>query len=666
MCNLLALAGPLLSCYFLLRLFRPAGISERVLIFFCLLTAHVAALGYVLSYMDRLSDIRYWSVLGTGTALVSAAVFAWIRNARQSILPKLGPSHSKPVVTSVRDWYVLKLSCFEKLLLTPLMLTCLLLGILNLIVIIYTAPHNGDSMVCYLARVAYYLQHGNLNYFDANFSAQVVQPKNSSLWLLFTYLVSGRNENATQLVQFISYWVAVCSVYAISREVGGSKAQGIFAAMVSALLTEWLMEATTTQNDMIMTAFFGIITYSLLAFRQGSRSKYLILVALGTGLALGTKASAFLPLLSIGFITVYALLTARPRLLPRNSAILLGSTLAAICVFVLPSGYVDNYLRFGHPIGPKQAVTEHAFENVGQIARNGTKNVFRYGFDFLSLDGLPAVRVVREAQTVLRILPEEAMRGLGIDLETTDATVMPFKYSKAPMAHEDHSQWGALGFALVWIAVFLSVFGITRSPDIRVLSIAAVLLVLSESYVGPYDPWRGRHLIACAIFAVPAVGAFLQVKRSLAHAYLLLIVIIGCLSAVSAVVLRENGPLISLHAKGRVYTTSVFTLDRIGQLVRNDTSYYEAIKRLDSLVPDDATVAVALIENQYEYPLFGRHLTRTLIPINSFDRGLQPIPPTADFLVYQPEAFPYASPNDVHLGTHWYLRQLTDGNRGCP
>ena len=133
----------------------------------------------------------------------------------------------------------------------------------------------------------------------------------------------------------------------------------------------------------------------------------------------------------------------------------------------------------------------------------------------------------------------------------------------------------------------------------------------------------------------------------------------------SAVVLSDNSPLISM--RGRTSSiTSVFTLDRIGQLVRSDTSYYEAIKRFESLVPDDATVAVCLRENQYEYPLFGRHLTRTLIPINSFDRGLQPIPPTADYLIYNPEPFPYASSDDIHLGTDWYLRRLTDGNRGCP
>ncbi len=673
MLNVLALVGPLLSCYFLLRIFRPTETSESVLVFFCLLTAHITALGYVLSFMSHVSDIGYWSILGMGTALISAAAVVWTENARRFVLPKFRTPCSTHFATSIKSWYVHELSRFEKLLLTPLMLTALLLGILNLTVVFLAAPHNWDSMSYHLARVAYYLQHGNLSYFDANFWAQVCQPKNSTLLLLYTYLVSGRNENATQLVQFISYWVAVCSVYAISRKTGSNRTQSMFAAMVCALLTEWLMEATTTQNDMILTAFFGTTTCSLLTFRKERKSKYLILAALGIGLSVGTKASAFLPLVSIGLVASYALFTTKLRSVLRNSAILAGSTLVAISVFALPSGYAENYVRFGHPIGPKQVRTEHSYEGrpASWIAVNGTRNVVRFAFDFLSLDGLPGIGIVQKAQTILRSLPSKVMSRLGVDLVTSEGTRAPFCLSRTPKDHEDSSQWGVLGFSLVWVAVFLSVFGVFKSPDVRVLSIAAVLFFLCQAYAGPYDLWRGRYFITCAVFAVPAVSTFLETRSSLGRAYLILVIVVGCLSAVSAVVLRDNRPLISF--RGRTSSiTSVFTRDRIGQLTGSyGGKYYEAIKAFDSLVPSSATVAVCLSgglvgSDFQEYPLFGRHLTRTLIPINSFEKGLQPIPATADYLLYAQGTFPNACPDDILLGDDWYLRRLTDGNRGCP
>ena len=198
--NILALVGPLLSCYFLLRIFRPAGASECVLVFFSLLTAHVVTLGYMLSFMDRLGDITLWSILGIGAALISAAAVVWNGNSRQSVLPRFRSLYPTHVVGSIKNWYMLELSRFERLLLTPLILTCLLLGLLNLMVIIRTAPGNFDSMGYHLARVAYYLQHGNLSYFYANYWAQVVHPKNSSILLLYACLVSGRTELGCRLL----------------------------------------------------------------------------------------------------------------------------------------------------------------------------------------------------------------------------------------------------------------------------------------------------------------------------------------------------------------------------------------------------------------------------------------------------------------------------------
>jgi hypothetical protein len=545
----------------------------------------------------------------------------------------------------------------------------MLLGVINLAVILLSAPHNWDSMTYHLARVAYYLQHNSTEFFDANYWAQVVQPKNSALLLVFTYLVSGRNENLTQLVQFVSYWVAVCSVYAISRKAGSNRTGSIFAAAVSAMLIEWLMQATTTQNDLILTAFFGVMVYFLFAFRETREWKYLALTALGIGLSIGTKASSLPALLSVVLIALYAIFRSKINLRRQfgDFCILASCTLAAICLFALPSGYIENYLAFGNPSGPNSVTEIHTFEGqpVGYIAKNGTRNLLRYGFDFLSLDGLPPINPIREIQTWLRFLPKEIVSGLGLSLDTYEATRAPFEMQKMPTAHEDNSYWGIFGFGLVWIVVLLSLFGAIKSTDIRVLSLAAVVFLIAQAYLGPYDPWRGRYFTVCAVFAVPTIGIFLRAKNRFVRAYLVIIVLIGSLSATSAVVLRSNSSLVTFNYQ-ELHTTSIFTMDRIQQLTRNRTAYTEPLEAFDRLVPGDATVAVFLNENSFEYPLFGEYLTRTILPINSFTKGRQPIPSSADYLLYTQNGFPCTLTDDVHLGADWYLRRLTDTNRGCP
>ena len=652
----------LLSSYLLVRAAKPVGIVEFVLVFFCLSTAHITVWGYLLSSVNYLGDVRCWSALGMITVLASAAIAILNRDTRQSILPHGSFKSWKHYFTSVKNWYIEETSNFEKLLLTPLILVTVSMGALNLAIIVSTAPHNWDSMTYHLARVAYYLQHNNLDYYPANYWAQVVHPKNSTLLLLYSYLISGRNENMTQLVQFVSYWVSICGVYGISIKIGNSRTQSIFAAMVSALLIEWLMESTTTQNDMILAAYFGTTIYFLFAFKETHQRKYLALAALGIGLSVGTKASSFLVLPSVAVVACYVLFqmdTLQKRL--RNLAFFAACALLAIIVFALPAGYVENYRNFGNPMGPEQVRKEHSFEgkSIEYVARNGTKNVLRFGFEFLSVDGFPTIADVKKAQSLLRALPEGIVRSLGIDIETSEATIgPPFSSQKDPTTHEDTSYWGILGFALIWLVVLLSAIGVVKSCDTKVLSYAAILFLLAQAYAGPYDPYRGRYFIICAVFAVPTIGVSLQVKNKFIRAYLLLVVLIGCVSAISAVVLRPNSLPISISYQDK-HWHSVFAMDRIEQLMRTGRQYEGAIKEFERLVPGNETVAVFLYEDSYEYPLFGKYLTRTIIPINPFDKGLQPVPANANYVLYiYTEGFPYASSNDIHLGADWYLRRL--------
>jgi hypothetical protein len=47
-------------------------------------------------------------------------------------------------------------------------------------------------------------------------------------------------------------------------------------------------------------------------------------------------------------------------------------------------------------------------------------------------------------------------------------------------------------------------------------------------------------------------------------------------------------------------------------------------------------------------------------------KGPQPIPPAAEYLLYENSNFPCALSDDINLGEALYLRKLTTSNRGCP
>ncbi len=543
----------------------------------------------------------------------------------------------------------------------------ILIFLISLATVIFVAPHNWDSMTYHLARVAYYLQNGNLGYFDANYWAQAIHPKNSSLLFLFTYLVGGGNENLTQIVQLSSYVVAVFSIYSISRLLDFNKTESIFAALVSALLIEWLMEATTTQNDMILTALTGISVYFLLKFRSSGKLMHLVFVALTIALGLGVKASFTLVIPSISLIALYSLVKSHVTLSLslRNGLLFIGFLIIAVSALTIPSGPYDNYLQFGNPLGPEPVVKAHAFStsNSDFVIYHGTKNLLRYTIDFVSLDGLPSIAPVRRLQEWIRYPAAGINNRFGLNLEAQEATRYPFKLSKNPTSHEDTSYWGIWGFGLVFIALIFSITRFSSNTAYRVFVAATLFFFIAQSYSGPYDPWRGRYFVVCAVFSVPLVGLWLRTNNYFIRFYLIIVVFFGTTSSLSAVIFRGNSSVIQISSHDW-HLGSIFAMDRIEQLTRNRKNYTEPIRNFLTLVPPGSSIAVYLAGDQFEYPLFGEKLTRKLIPINSFDKGLQEIPVDANFLLYS-NGYPCPLSEDIFLGTDWHLRPLNDSNRIC-
>ena len=662
--GIFSLIAVAISSFLLTRLSRASGLADYVASFFTLFSGQLIAVGYILSWSRRIHLLESWVLGTTGLCLLVLTALFLRRGFRASCFRRLQfPSFS----TATAEFQYL--SVFEKRLLAILLATFVLVGILNFVVLVSTAPHNVDSMYYHLTRMGYYLQHGHLGYYDATYWAQIVHPKNSTILQVYAFLITGRNENLTQLIQFIAYSVAVVIVFGIAQRIGFRCFQSLFAALVFALLIQCVMQSTTTQNDILVALYAALAVYSLLSFHASNKRKYLLLAGLQLALAIGTKITAILALPSVFIVALFAFL---PRGLQKiqqslaNSAVFFLAFAFGICLFVLPSGYLENYLYFEHPLGPKIVRDEHnnVPANDDFALNSGSANLLRLGFDFLSVDGLPPVYPINRAQGFLRTGPARIMRLIGLDLEKTNSGWRHFWYEQPPVANEDDSFLGIFGFALIWPAVFVFLWRNPKFPMATWLAYGAILYIVILSYGLEYEPWHGRRTIIFAGFATPLVGSCLNWKnKKWLRYYLATIVGIGCLSATCAVLFRHNGAVIPLLEK------SVFQMNRLQQLTRNLPDQYEPLRKFEELVPNDATVAVCLENYFFEYPLFGERLTRKLIQLNSFWRGLQAVPRDADFLLYSQGYFDEKD-GDIKLGRmlsgckpggcgYWYLRKLT-------
>jgi hypothetical protein len=397
---------------------------------------------------------------------------------------------------------------------------------LNLVSALVVAPNTVDGLTYHLPRVGYYLQHGHLGWFESNYTAQTVHAKGSAVLMAWAFLASDRF-GAMLLVQYTSYWIALTAIYGIGRNLGASRRWAALGACIFGLLTIALNQAPTPMNDLLVATYVGCALYFLTAFRRFGQRRDLVWSGAAIGMAGAVKLTGFVAMPALGVVAWYALGRGRRA---RDAITFMGSTVVALAVFALPAGYVDNYVRFGDPFTPTEALAKYSFAHKpwGHALSEGSKNVLRLGLEFLSLDGLPPVEPVNRLQRIVR-LPAFALRPLELE-EGGIVGRAGFAAYRDPRAREEHAYWGVLGIGLLWIVPWVAVRGTRHGAGVRVLAVAAIVYFLSVAYSGEYGPWHGRMFLAMAMFAVPAIACFLEERQSRGRAFTLVVVAAGCVS----------------------------------------------------------------------------------------------------------------------------------------
>jgi hypothetical protein len=287
----------------------------------------------------------------------------------------------------------------------------------------------------------------------------------------------------------------------------------------------------------------------------------------------------------------------------------------------------------------------------------------RYSFDFLSLDGVPQIKEFDKVQKLLRKLPEVIVKDLKVQLNDGTFMITPFYLEdKRPTTEISSAYLGFLGFSLILPMVLFTIFRVDTTKVNRLLSLAALLYVLVESFRGPYNMWEGRYFISSAMLACPVIGQCINTKNKLFKIYLFAVIFIGCTTALSAALLRESSSIYSTKFNN-TYEKSVYAMDRIGQLTRIQTQFYLPMRRFEEIVPENAVVAIDLNNvpltscYMFEYPLFGSKMRRKIIHVRSFLKGPLPIPKEAQYLLFTPW-FHTVRSTDTFLGELFYLRKL--------
>lgn len=501
-----------------------------------------------------------------------------------------------------------------------------------------THPNNWDSMTYHLARAALWSQNDSVGYIPDVYDERLnANPPNAEIAQTLLLEV-GQNERVTGLVQFAAALAIAVAVFALARTLDLSRRQAAFGALLILMLPIVLLQASTTQNDLVAASFL----MASAVFLVGTSGRDVTLGALATALAIGTKIPA-----GYGVPILLAVALVAPPIAHRTrriAAVLIGAAVGSYW-------YVVNIVRTGHPLGDLA-------DETGLVAfLDPTTNVlaaFARILDAFDLSGAVGddwvVYVLVAAAVVVvllltargsvrqRVLPASLTGALVVVpllfvpvhyvlwrvfaklhdvLEAPDGHLPVQRWESQTVASESISGFGPLGLLLVvGVGAAAAVLVRRRSlpPLALILAVAPLAWFLLLALSVDYDEWQGRFFVFPIALSASLWGLVLPVSRYAAFA---VVAIASTAAALSLVHFREKPS--GLRLVERDVPSSVWGLDRwqTQSLVRSEMG--PVYRFVDRWVPSGSVIALALGEDDFGYPAFGEGLARTieLVPDSS-------------------------------------------------
>ncbi|RXK52260.1 glycosyltransferase family 39 protein [Aquirufa rosea] len=626
------------------------NLEEILLIGFTIYTSSVILTGYGLSALDLWNSRLLWAIIPF--FITSLSYYFFQRPVFAFELEHI--SAFKVIGSAIQTTHqtYLKLSGIERFIFACLFWSFLALSALQLTLIFNSPPNEWDSMTGHLNRIIYFLKKGSMSHFIGTNWNIDTYPRSFCSLQVYPFLMSGYNEYLFKLPNIGAYWIISFGIYGILKNQGVKFKTRLFLSIIFLFLPNVIMQSITTETDIVLAAYLCTIVYYLMAYKKQEKTIYIYLAGLSFGLALSHKitfAFSFIPLLILYAYSYLPAIKRRASFVIRH--IFLAHILGAI-LYVSATGYIANYINYGHPIGPPTATQHQSVERAGNLSNllvQGSRNVLRYGFDLFNFDGIRNIMVVEKMNHAMKSPFRALDQGLQLGLEKVkEFTIIPFTFDKRFEFYNGSPIYGSIFIFIILPSIFLLI----RKPNLMasLFFLCFAIHFITLAFTAAYDPWKGRYMISSAIYLFPVLvymSKYIFEQRQHILSQLLLggIVVIICLSALFT--LGLNIRALPFNAYGQ---KSIFKLDRAAALTINRPDITKAYQNFEKIVPQNAVVALGTINDDFEYPLWGPKFSRQLIPLNPFEQGLQEIPKKAQYLFFSKNVIK-PQMGDIRLGT---------------
>lgn len=466
-----------------------ASVEVRDLFLRALTLAGVAGFA-ITEALGAFGAIRRIPLLICWTAVAAGAVFG-LRSMRGRIAWKLPKAAVDPVVA------ISALGTAAILVLTA-------------ITAALSPPNSWDALAYHMPRVVYWAEQGSVRFFPTSYLNQIMLQPLAEYFMLHSYVLSGGD----RFVNFVQWFGSLGSIAGVSSLAGllgtGRRGQAI-AALFCATLPSGILASSSAKNDYFLAMWLVAAVYFAARFVRFSNTSDALACGAALGLALLTKATAYLfaPWLLVAVVAARAR-TLTPRLLAGFASALLLALLINTPQYARNFQLSGSILGFDSPHG--DGVFRWRNETFGW--RQTASNMLRNASDQLGGRSEQWNRQVYD--WALR-----AHQRLGIELNDP-ATTWRFA-SFAPPQNTNHeananSKWHIL---ILWLASAIAAWRAWRTRNIAPLLYAAALFCGFVAFCAylKWQPYEARLFLPLLVASSPLAGAALDREPSGASLY---------------------------------------------------------------------------------------------------------------------------------------------------
>ncbi len=390
-----------------------------------------------------------------------------------------------PIVSpsiAVRWWKVAEWKMVFPSRLIVIMLALILFQVVTLAMVAYQyAPTHSDGLAYHLGRIVHWQQAQSVAHYATHIDRQIQMPPLASFIMahLHTLTVGDRFVN---LVQWWAMLVCLVGVTEIARHLGADQTRQVIAVLVCVSIPMGILQATSIQIDYVVSAWMVcLVAFGMNVLRHARQWAYTIGTGLALGLALLTKATAFIYAAPFAVVIGLGLLY---RL--RRAALVRGLVMLGLLLAINAGHFTRNTLLYGSPTGPRSGYRNDMF-SLNVLASNvirstavhiplktgiavlDTTNAFMLGWlrllhEFTGLDPRDprTTRFWLYSEDAFHFQMSFTEGGSGNPLH---ALLIMLTTSVGTLWLWNRRQYGALGYMLVVLAAFLLFCGyLTVSP----------------------------------------------------------------------------------------------------------------------------------------------------------------------------------------------------------